>query len=215
MRYARRPHRLQRARTRAREMPLFGQELFVRAAAEGAARPTRPTARRSPPAGASPATRASTRSWPRIALDALVAPTGGPAWLTDLVNGDHFTGGSSHPGGGGRLPAHHRARGLRLRPAGRAHLLRPRRAEDDARSASPSPSSRPPTIAARRPWPPPWTTARHSETARVHRSAPTDCHCRARVIVNSAAAAEGGKSACRGGRRRLRCYDSDASHSHA
>jgi amidase len=24
-----------------------------------------------------------------------VAPTGGPAWLTDLVNGDHFGGGSS------------------------------------------------------------------------------------------------------------------------
>lgn len=28
-------------------------------------------------------------------LDALVAPTGGPAWLTDLVNGDHFGGGSA------------------------------------------------------------------------------------------------------------------------
>ena len=28
-------------------------------------------------------------------LDALVAPTGSPAWLTDLVNGDHFVGGSS------------------------------------------------------------------------------------------------------------------------
>lgn len=28
-------------------------------------------------------------------LDALVAPTGGPAWMTDLVNGDHDTGGSS------------------------------------------------------------------------------------------------------------------------
>jgi amidase len=30
-------------------------------------------------------------------LDALVAPTGNPAWPTDLVNGDHFTGGSSTP----------------------------------------------------------------------------------------------------------------------
>jgi amidase len=30
-------------------------------------------------------------------LDALVAPTGGPAWLTDLVNGDAFTGSSSTP----------------------------------------------------------------------------------------------------------------------
>ncbi len=31
------------------------------------------------------------------ALDAIVAPTGGPAWPTDLVNGDHFGGGSSSP----------------------------------------------------------------------------------------------------------------------
>ena len=30
-------------------------------------------------------------------LDAIVAPTGGPAWPTDLVNGDHFGGGSSSP----------------------------------------------------------------------------------------------------------------------
>ena len=30
-------------------------------------------------------------------LDALVAPTGGPAWPTDLVNGDHFLGASSTP----------------------------------------------------------------------------------------------------------------------
>jgi amidase len=28
-------------------------------------------------------------------LDAIVAPTAGPAWLTDLVNGDHSGGGSS------------------------------------------------------------------------------------------------------------------------
>jgi amidase len=28
-------------------------------------------------------------------LDAIVGPTGGPAWVTDLVNGDHFGGGSS------------------------------------------------------------------------------------------------------------------------
>ena len=30
-------------------------------------------------------------------LDALVAPTGSPAWPTDLVNGDHFLGASSSP----------------------------------------------------------------------------------------------------------------------
>ncbi len=28
-------------------------------------------------------------------LDVLIAPTGGPAWKTDLINGDHFMGGSS------------------------------------------------------------------------------------------------------------------------
>jgi len=31
----------------------------------------------------------------KFKLDALVAPTGGPAWVTDLVNGDHSAGGSS------------------------------------------------------------------------------------------------------------------------
>jgi amidase len=30
-------------------------------------------------------------------LSALVAPTGAPAWPTDLVNGDHFLGASSGP----------------------------------------------------------------------------------------------------------------------
>ena len=30
-------------------------------------------------------------------LDAIVAPSGGPAWLTDYVNGDHYSGGSSTP----------------------------------------------------------------------------------------------------------------------
>ena len=30
-------------------------------------------------------------------LDAIVAPTGSPAWPTDLINGDHFTGASSTP----------------------------------------------------------------------------------------------------------------------
>jgi amidase len=38
-------------------------------------------------------------------LDALIAPTGGPAWVTDLVNGDHFTGGSSTPAAVAGYPA--------------------------------------------------------------------------------------------------------------
>ena len=28
-------------------------------------------------------------------LDAIIAPSGGPAWVTDLINGDHFGGDSS------------------------------------------------------------------------------------------------------------------------
>ena len=38
-------------------------------------------------------------------LDAIVAPTGGPAWTTDLVNGDHFSGGSSSPAAVSGYPA--------------------------------------------------------------------------------------------------------------
>ncbi len=30
-------------------------------------------------------------------VDAIIAPTGGPAWFTDWINGDHFSGGSSSP----------------------------------------------------------------------------------------------------------------------
>jgi amidase len=30
-------------------------------------------------------------------LDAVIAPTGGPSWLIDVINGDHFGGGSSSP----------------------------------------------------------------------------------------------------------------------
>ena len=32
----------------------------------------------------------------KLKLDAIMAPTGGPAWLTDLINGDHSGGGSSN-----------------------------------------------------------------------------------------------------------------------
>ncbi len=30
-------------------------------------------------------------------LDAIIAPSGGPAWMTDWVNGDHYTGGDGPP----------------------------------------------------------------------------------------------------------------------
>jgi amidase len=38
-------------------------------------------------------------------LDAIISPTGGPAWTIDLVNGDHFAGGSSSPAASAGYPA--------------------------------------------------------------------------------------------------------------
>jgi amidase len=83
-------------REKAREMPYFGQELFIRAQKKGPL--TSPAYK---------AARAKCRSLAREQgidlvlktdhLDAIVAPTGSPAWTTDLVNGDHFTGASSTP----------------------------------------------------------------------------------------------------------------------
>jgi amidase len=79
-----------------REMPYFGQELFIRAEAKGplTERAYRAALRRSKLL-AGP--RGIDAVMTRHSLDALVAPTGGPAWTTDLVNGDHFSGGSSSP----------------------------------------------------------------------------------------------------------------------
>ena len=81
-------------RERAREMPYFGQELMVRAQARTALtdpkyRATLARNRRQAGAQGIDAMLASKR------LDAVVAPTGGPAWTIDLLNGDHFGGGYS------------------------------------------------------------------------------------------------------------------------
>ena len=38
-------------------------------------------------------------------LDAIIAPTGSPAWTIDLINGDHFIGGSSSPAAMSGYPA--------------------------------------------------------------------------------------------------------------
>jgi amidase len=82
---------------RAEEMPYFGQELFVRAQEKGDL--TTPAYKealaknlRLSRAEGIDAVIAKHR------LDAIVGPTGGPAWLTDLVGGDHYTGiGCSTP----------------------------------------------------------------------------------------------------------------------
>ena len=51
---------------------------------------------RSKPITGFRAPRASTALMDKFHLDAIMAPTGSPAWLTDLVNGDHSGGGSSN-----------------------------------------------------------------------------------------------------------------------
>jgi amidase len=81
-------------KTRGKEMLWFGQELFLKAEAKGpltepAYRKARETCLRLSQKEGIDAVMGKHR------LDALVAPTGGPAWMTDCVNGDHFTGGSS------------------------------------------------------------------------------------------------------------------------
>ena len=74
-------------------MPYFGQEIFLRAEAKGRLpRPT--TSRRSAATSRRRAIDGIDAVMIKHRLDALVAPTSGPASLTDLVNGDYGTGGA-------------------------------------------------------------------------------------------------------------------------
>ncbi len=83
-------------RERERVMPFFGQETMLVAQKKGPL--TSPAYRR--------ALASCRRLWrdegidlvmAKHRLDALVAPTGNPAWPIDLVNGDHFTGSVTTP----------------------------------------------------------------------------------------------------------------------
>jgi amidase len=83
-------------RERERELPYFGQELFLRAQKKGPlTSPGYLRAKASCRALAGP--RGIDAVMTKLRLDALVAPTGSPAWPIDLVNGDHFLGASSTP----------------------------------------------------------------------------------------------------------------------
>ena len=82
-------------RNRAKEMPYFGQDLFLKAEAKGpltekayldALEKNHQLAR----------TEGIDATMDKNHLDAIIAPTGGPAWITDLLNGDHVAGGSSN-----------------------------------------------------------------------------------------------------------------------
>jgi amidase len=83
-------------RHRNQEMPYFGQESFIQAEAKG---PLTSPAYLKALAKCRRLSRTSgiDAVMTKHSLDALVAPTGNPAWPTDLVNGDHFTGSSSTP----------------------------------------------------------------------------------------------------------------------
>ena len=83
-------------REKEREMPWFGQEIMIMAEKKG-----------SLSSSTYRSALAKNRRMSRLEgidavmskhrLDALVAPTTGPAWPTDLLNGDHFVGGSTTP----------------------------------------------------------------------------------------------------------------------
>ncbi len=78
------------------EMPYFSQELFLQAQARG---PLTEKAYLDALEKSKRLSRAEgiDKVLAQHRLDALVAPTAGPAWLTDWINGDHDTGGCSSP----------------------------------------------------------------------------------------------------------------------
>jgi amidase len=82
-------------RNAQKEMPYFGQDIFIKSQEKGPL-----TAREYVDALEKNHRLTRTEGVDAVMgknkLDALVAPTGSPAWLTDLVNGDHFAGGSSN-----------------------------------------------------------------------------------------------------------------------
>jgi amidase len=83
-------------RNREKEMPYFGQDLFIKAEAKG-------SLTEKEYLEALEKNHRLTRKegidavMEKSQLDALVAPTIGPACVTDFVNGDHFSGESSAP----------------------------------------------------------------------------------------------------------------------
>jgi amidase len=81
-------------KNREKEMPYFGQDTFIRAEEKGplssqeyldALAKNHQLARKE----------GIDETMDKNNVDALVAPTGGPAWIVDHVNGDYFGGGSS------------------------------------------------------------------------------------------------------------------------
>jgi amidase len=78
----------------ASEMPWFGQDLFIKAEAKGPLTDTDYLDARALclRVASTEGIQAQMRAH---RLDALIAPSGGPAWRSDRVLGDHFVGGNS------------------------------------------------------------------------------------------------------------------------
>jgi amidase len=83
-------------RNKDREMPWFGQEIFLMAQKKGplSEKKYREALARNLRMSR---TQGIDGTMSKYKLDAIVAPTGSPAWVTDLINGDHFSGASSTP----------------------------------------------------------------------------------------------------------------------
>ena len=81
-------------RERAREMPWFGQEIFVRAQKRGPLTDKKYLDARAKCIRLS-RTEGIDAVMAKHRLDAIILPSNAPAWTTDLLNGDHFTGGNS------------------------------------------------------------------------------------------------------------------------
>jgi amidase len=80
---------------RDKEMPYFGQDIFIKSEAKG------PLTSKEYTDALEANHRLSRKEgidavMDQFHLDAIMAPTAGPAWLTDLANGDHAVGGSSN-----------------------------------------------------------------------------------------------------------------------
>ncbi len=82
-------------KNKRREMPYFGQDLFLKSEAKG---PLTDEAYLKALDKCQKLSREGIDEvLKKLRLDAIVMPTGNPPWVIDLVNGDHFVGSSSTP----------------------------------------------------------------------------------------------------------------------
>jgi len=84
------------SRNADREMPYFGQEILEMAEAKGDLK-SREYLEALETCRTLSRDKGIDAVMDKLNLDAIIAPSNGPAWMTDHVNGDHYGGGSSSP----------------------------------------------------------------------------------------------------------------------